>query len=645
MSPATLRRILPLIVAAATIAAFAAALPGEFLNWDDDTNFLNNPHYRGLGPAQLKWMFTDYFGHYMPVTWLTLGLDYVLWGMNPKGYHATSLILHAINAVLCFLLLRDLLRRARPEGDPGRLGWIAAAGALFFSLHPLRVESVAWVTERRDLTSGLFFFLTILAYLRWTDAKKASWLAASVVCFAGTILSKAMGMTLPLVLLVIDAVPLRRFATEKARSLLVEKIPYFALLIAAVLLTVVGQRKAEALASTESYPLIQSFAQPGYRVSFYLLKTLIPWPLSPLYWFRPEIGLPQALGWIAVLGASAVAFVRRVAWPAVAASWVSYGLLIAPVSGVFQAGPHFAADRYSYLACLPFAALAILLGLGLLTANQCLIWHDSIRLWDHAIRFDRELYLAYNNRGTAKSERGDWTGAVQDYNNSIAIYSQWSKPWFNRGVARAVHGDHAAAIEDFTRAVQLDPKHADAVAARAISRMKRGEVAAAMADCEEVLRIRPESSLGYSTRGQVRANRGDLPGAIADYTRAIEIEPTPDVYRNRGLARSQSGKLPEALADYTRSLELRPGHVDTLRRRAVVRGMMGDFDGAIQDCTEAIRLKPEDPEAYVHRGMARMERKDGAGAAQDFEKALAVAPPGWNQRARIEQMLRILRPK
>jgi tetratricopeptide (TPR) repeat protein len=668
MTMPPLRRLLPLAVVAVTFAVFIPGLQGEFLNYDDDTNFLTNPHYRGLGLANLRWMFTDYStGLYIPLTWMTLGLDYLLWGMKPLGYHVTSLVFHALNAFLWFLVLRELLRLAKPQSDPSARDWIAAAGTLFFALHPLRVESVAWVTERRDVTSGAFFLVAILMYLRWTQARKPVWLCASIAAFAAMVLSKPMAMGLPLVLLVIDAFPLRRFASEKPRTLLLEKVPYVAFLIAAILLTRMGLRRAEALYTTDTYPFVQSLAQPGYRISFYVLKTLVPWPLSPLYWFRQEIGTAQILGWIATLAATAAAVIGRRKWPAATAAWIAYGVLIAPVSGIVQAGAHFAGDRYSYLACLPFAALgaaallrasesrfvrpaasaavAILLGLALLTANQCLIWRDSIRLWTHALRFDPDLYLAYNNRGTAKSERGDWTGAVQDYDRSIAIYSQWPKPWFNRGVARAVHGDHAGAIEDFTRAVQLDPKHVDAIAARAISRSKRGDAVGALADCEEVIRIRPGSSQGYATRGQVRVARGDLPGAIADYTRAIEIEPTPDVYRNRGLARAQSGKLPEALADYTRSLELRPSHVDTLRRRAVIRGMMGDFDGAIRDCTDAILLKPDDPEVYVHRGMARMERKDVTGAAQDFEKALAVAPPGWNQRARIEQMLRDLRSK
>lgn len=685
-------------VGAATFVAFLPALGSDFVSFDDGVNFLRNPRYRGFSAENLAWMFSDVKGHYMPVTWLTLALDYSLWGMDARGYHFTSLVLHVANALLFFRILEILLLRAgAADPVPRRAG---AAGALLYAVHPLRVESVAWVTERRDLTSGVFFFLTILAYLRWTESRRPRWLAASVAAFAGMLLCKAMGMTLPLVLLVIDAFPLRRFSTEKPRSLLVEKIPFFVLLIAAVAATVVGQRIAGALYTRETYPLVHSFAQPGYRVSFYVLKTLVPWPLSPLYWFRPEIGWPQALGWIAVLGAGVAAIVRRRAWPAATAAWIAFVLLIAPVCGVFQAGPHFAADRYTYLACLPFAALAAaallrasetryaraaaavsvaaLAGLALLTAAQCLVWRDSVTLWTHALRVDPDLYLAYNNRGTAKSEKGDWTGAIEDYDRSIALRSDWAKPWFNRGVARAALGDPARAIEDFSRAVLLDPSHVDAIAGRAIARSKLGRSAEALADCGELLRLRPDAALGFATRGQVRFLLGDLPGAIADYTRALEIAPSPDVYGNRGLARVQAGQARDALADYTRSLELRPDHVETIVNRAVARslagdlpgalrdfddalrlkpgpaiylsratarGMAGDFEGAIADCSEAIRRNPGHAPAYARRGMARLERRDPAGAAQDFEKALELAPPGWPQRPQIEALLADLRRK
>ncbi|MCI0656328.1 MAG: hypothetical protein L0170_04570, partial [Acidobacteria bacterium] len=228
---------------AAALVAFAAFLPAlnaDFVNWDDDWNFVTNPNYRGLGPAQLKWMFTDTYGHYMPVTWLTLGLDYALYGMNPRGYHFTSLLLHAVNALVFFFVVLRLIRKAIPSAAESAVAWSAFAGALFFAVHPLRAESVAWVTERRDVVSGLFFMASLLAYLKAQDdgASRRKWLIISVSCFAVSLLSKAMGMMLPVVLLAIDVFPLKRTDLKKPdRSVLLEKVPYLVLLLLSVAAT------------------------------------------------------------------------------------------------------------------------------------------------------------------------------------------------------------------------------------------------------------------------------------------------------------------------------------------------------------------------------------------------------------------------
>ena len=214
-----------LAVGLLTFVCLSPALFGEFLNWDDDVNFLNNTGFRGLGPANLMWMFTDLWGHYIPITWLTLGLDYVVWGLNPFGYHLTSLVIHSLNAVLFYRVVHVLLCWRAPSSTHAI--WAAAAAALFFSIHPLRVESVAWATERRDVLCGLFFLLSLLFYLRARREPRTArrWLVLSVACFGLSLLSKAAGLLLPAVLLVLDAYPLRRFSGRPAqvRSIAVEK--------------------------------------------------------------------------------------------------------------------------------------------------------------------------------------------------------------------------------------------------------------------------------------------------------------------------------------------------------------------------------------------------------------------------------------
>ncbi|HLY07795.1 MAG TPA: tetratricopeptide repeat protein, partial [Planctomycetota bacterium] len=425
-------------------------------------------------------MVTTHFGHYMPLTWMSLGLDYVLWGMRPLGYHLTNVVLHAANAVLCFFLLRHLLRRIGPDDDSSRRDWVSLAGALVFSLHPLRVESVAWITERRDLMSGLFFLLSILAYLRSTEsAARRVWLGAALGSFACSMLSKAMGMTLPLVLLLLDAWPLRRFGREPARSVLLEKLPFFAVMLVAGGLSAWAQTSASAVYSAQDYPLLQSLCQPGYRLSFYVLKTFLPIGLSPLYFYRRELGPAHVAGWVSIFALSAILWSRRRHFPGAAVAWASYLVLIAPVSGFAQAGPHFAADRYSYLACLPFAALfagalslptgakarraaaavavlSIAL-LGALTVRQCGYWRDSVALWDRAIAIEPDVYFSLQNRGSAKMDLPDVPGALADFDRAITLNPRYPNSWYGRGIARASLGRHAAAVDDFSVALRLAP--------------------------------------------------------------------------------------------------------------------------------------------------------------------------------------------
>src|SRR6059036_3300894 len=237
-------------------APFLPTLQNQFVSWDDDKNFLENPHYRGLSWTHLHWMWTTHLGHYIPLTWMTLGLDYLLWGMNPVGYHLTSLLLHAANAVVFFFVVRRLLAQAlsSPSERGYALAVSAGVAALVFAIHPLRVESVAWVTERRDVLSGLFYLLTILIYLRACEREERGrgWYWLSVAVFGCALLSKSMVLNLPVVLLILDVYPLRRLGgfvgwwSEPARRIYVEKIPFVLLAAAASAIAVMAQSSVHA---------------------------------------------------------------------------------------------------------------------------------------------------------------------------------------------------------------------------------------------------------------------------------------------------------------------------------------------------------------------------------------------------------------
>src|SRR2546427_480108 len=293
------RWLAPLLVVLFTLTAFLPALQNQFVNWDDKDNFLDNPHYRGLGWTHLRWMWTTHRGHYIPLTWMTLGLDYLLWGMNPSGYHLTSLLLHAVNAVVFFLVVRRLLTRALPGPAERGHALAVAAGfaALVFAIHPLRVESVAWVTERRDVLSGLFYLSAILIYL-WAcegGARGRGWYWLSVAVFVLALLSKSMVVNLPVVLLILNAYPLRRLGgalgwwSEPARRVYVEKIPFVLLAAAASAIAVMAPSSVHAAASLAQLSVPGRLAVSAYGLSFYLWKTVAPVNLSPLYEQPPTV--------------------------------------------------------------------------------------------------------------------------------------------------------------------------------------------------------------------------------------------------------------------------------------------------------------------------------------------------------------------
>src|SRR5437667_317677 len=285
--------LLAVAIAAITLAVFSPALLNGFV-WDDDQNLLMNPDYRGLGAHQFRTaVSTIRGGQWIPITWMTFGLDYVLWGMKPFGYHLTSLLLHAANAALFYLVAAFLLSRVGFTPVVVRAG--AATSALFFALHPLRVESVAWITERRDVLSGFFFLLTLLAYLTSYDREPSArrrWLAVSLGCYVLALGSKSIVATLPVVLLVLDVYPLRRLgapASPERRQVLREKVLY---LVPAAVFTAIAFRAIHRdLTASESLSLAARVALAAYNIVSYAGRTVMPTDLSPLYALPASIDL------------------------------------------------------------------------------------------------------------------------------------------------------------------------------------------------------------------------------------------------------------------------------------------------------------------------------------------------------------------
>jgi hypothetical protein len=563
-----------------TFLAFLPVLDAGFLSWDDETNLVDNPHYRGLGPVQLRWMFSStLLGHYVPVTWMSFGLSYLVSSMNPRGYHLGNLILHAVNAVVFYFVARRLLEaaydegiatssggkeeRARPEVE---LSLGAAFAALMFGVHPLRVESVAWVTERRDVLCGFFSLLTIALYLagaRRSERLQAGWYWTAVGCFGLALLSKSIAVCLPLVLLVIDVYPLRRISVgrpdwrQRAAGLVLEKLPFLAM-SAAITATMVVIGWRDILTPLSTLGIRERLVVSAYGLVFYLAKTVAPWPLSPLYELRHPVRslAPRYLVAVAVVMVITVAAILgRRRWPAALTVWAAYALFLLPVIGITHNGMQITADRYSYLSGLGFAVLAgggltwllrerrqlkttvvtaaVLAALLVITGwsasawRQSKIWRDSETLWRWALDVDPDCIVCRVNLGA----------------ELVASPSP--------DVERA---REAEAL--FRQALTLDPKGDFAYHGLGVALATQRRYPEAEAAFREYVAREPSSAIGYIDLGQLYLSRGRFGEAIPFFKRAWAINSKfPDLsvvlsqaLRARGEELRQAGREVEAQA-------------------------------------------------------------------------------------------------
>lgn len=630
----------PIAVVLLTATTFYPILHNKFVNWDDYKNIAENPFYRGLYWTNIKWMFTTFhMGHYQPLTWITLGIDYLIWGLNPAGYHLTSLLLHCANAVVLYFVAFRLFLLADAGSAAHKdllLPMAAGFSALLFSLHPLRVESVAWATERRDVVSGLFILLTVLCYLKAADAgvtrsRRRRWMAVSLAVYLLSLLSKASGMTLPLVLLVLDIYPLRRLGQPstgwfgpKTRNVWREKIPFFVLAVGAGMIALIAQYHAGALKPVEQYDIASRLTQPFYGIVFYLWKTVLPFSLSPLY----EVPLtPDPWRWsfllsgLLVVGITVALFVRRRVWPAILMSWIVYVVLLVPTSGIAQSGPQLVADRYSYLSCMVWAVVAgggisqllqlslnrgvaphmfaaivvlpglVLVGFGALTWKQIQAWHDAETLWRHALSIDPESSFAHNNLANALADQGRLDEATVEVREVLRINPRDAEGYYNLGNFLARQGKLGEAVDRF----------------------------------HEALRIRPDHAMAAYDLGNVRLRQGRMDDAIDQFQRALKSDPgLASAHYNLAQIFLKQGKLDEAIRNYRLALRSDPPHVKARYYLATALAAQGDFEGARKEFQESLRVEPNLAEA--HEGLARALSAQGKkdAAVRHYQEALRL---------------------
>ena len=581
-------RAAPLALALVTAVVFAPVLRAGFVDWDDPINFLENPYYRGLGWRQLRWMLTaNVMGHWIPVTWLTLGADFAVWGMNPFGYHLTNLLLHTASAVLFYLVSRRLLGLAMPAASPGILSLGAAVASLYFAVHPLRVESVAWITERRDLTSGLFFLLTILAYLKAHErppAVRAGFRLAALGAAALALASKSIVMGLPLVLLILDAYPLGRlgprvrdWSSAQAWPVWREKIPFALLAVGTAAAAYLVQRSTGYLTPADPSGRIGVVA---YNVWFHIWKTVAPLNLGPIYELPPRVNpleLPYLLSAAGGLAITAAVWLLRRRWPAGLAIWAFYLVMLAPVTGIVHTGNHLGADRNTYVPCMGFAllvgALAVTVvlawrrgvlrapivamalgvvaiwigGLALTARVQSFVWHDSETLWRYAIEVDPGCAICHHNLGTSLGRRGAWAEAQALLERAIVLRPDASEFRGTYGILLIQMGRRPEGLAQLRYRLDHNPRDVNTRVNLGIALIEDGRPGEAIAEIGQALRVKPDSVTALNALGRALLANGRAEPARAAFERALTIK-AADPVAHLGLARAHLARGDRASA-------------------------------------------------------------------------------------------------
>lgn len=519
------------VAAAVTAITAFVFIPSVFNGWvgfDDNVFILKNEHLASLSAKNIAWMFTSFYGgHYHPLTWLSLALNRAA-SSGPFGFHLVDLALHAGSAALFFFIARRLLKGS----DLG-----AAAAALFFSIHPLRVESVAWAMERRDVLSGFFYLAAVLLHLKGLDEPGSRWRPLSWAAFALSLLSKSIGITLPLALILLDFYPLKRGWR------LGEKLPFFVLAGAAAGAAFGAEVENGAAQGLGLYPLSQRLATAAYGLAFYPRKTLFPVGLVPLY----EIPRPfEALAprfvlsviFLAVL--TTVLIARRKRWPAAARASLFYLITIGPVLGLVRFGPQLAADRYSYLSCLGWALLfgaaverfdlkafgaAALILLGTLTFRQTARWHDAVTLWSYALDVDPRVAMGQEHLGYALAGQGRLKDAQGRYEQAIALRPDYWLAFNNLGNALAGMGRLDEAQDKYREAIRLKPDYWEARSNLGLALGRQNRFEEAQAQFEEALREAPEQAGLHNNLGLVFYSQKKPARAEEEFRRALALDP------------------------------------------------------------------------------------------------------------------------
>ncbi|MEY2543898.1 MAG: protein O-mannosyl-transferase [Verrucomicrobiota bacterium] len=600
---------------ALTWAVFAQTGRYQFVNYDDPLYVLDNAHVRaGLTWRGIEWAFTHVHSqNWHPLTTISHMLDCQLFGLNPGAHHLVNVFFHSISAVLLFILV------AQMTGGPGRTGsiWLAGFVAAVFAIHPLRVESVAWIAERKDVLSGVFFMLTLIAYVAYTRKRTVGRYLTMSILFACGLMSKPMLITTPFILLLLDYWPLDRgqgteargqkFSNPRWTKLVVEKIPLFALSIGSCVATLWAQNFA--LGSTEFLPLQWRISNAVFSYFEYVRQMFWPLDLIPFY-VHPEGRLEMwrlLFAAIILIAVTAIAFTRRRKNPYLIVGWFWYLIMLIPVIGFVQVGLQGHADRYTYLPQIGLEIAlvwliwdltkswqsqkiilsgvgAIVVGtLSILSWKQTMHWRDTEALWRHTLAVTPDSDVAHAGLGGILFVRGQIAESIDHYESALRLRDGNAAAHFGLGRALAAKQKTDAAIFHFQKALSIQPDYIGASNDLGVLFASKGEIKEAVAAWEQSLSFDPENADAANNIAWVRATVADPD--LRDGRKALELAQialraggeNSIVLRTLAAAQAENGQFAEAIATCQRGEELARQDGD---------GAMAE---SLHNCAEAFR--------------------------------------------------------
>jgi len=632
-------------LAAIIWVVFGQTVHHAFVNFDDDTYVYENPHVQnGVTGAGLRWALTMvHASNWHPLTWVSHMLDCQFYGLNAGGHHLTNVLLHVATTLLLFLVLRRMT---------GFL-WRSALVAAVFAIHPLRVESVAWIAERKDVMSGLFFLLTIAAYVRYV---RHPWSASRYLMVALmlvlALLSKPMVVTLPFVLLLLDYWPLQRFTPAggglRPWRLVAEKLPLLGLCGAAGIATLFAQQQA-----LSSLPLSARVGNALVSCGVYLQQLFYPARLAVFYPY-PETG--WGLGTIA----AALVLVLGISWGTILAArwqpwmlvgWFWYLGMLLPAIGILQVGAQAHADRYTYLPQIGLAvmlvwtaadwaqkwrfprllqatlATAVILGLMIRAQDQTRCWRDSETLWTHSLSCTANNLTARVNLGNALLKRGAVEEAMGQYQLALLVQPDNPDAEVSLGYVLISEGRLDEARPHLESALNNHPHHAQAHNDMGNLLAQQGKLDAAIPHFQAALQAQPDYAEASYNLANARFQKGQWDLAVAGYQQALRSKPDyAEAGFNLGNTYCQKGDLKHAIQAYQQALQIKPDYARAAYNLGAVLLQTGDLDGALTQFQAALARKPDYAEAAFSLGNLSLQKGARAEAVRYFQRTLQINP-------------------